>query len=284
MHFNSNLRKGALFMAVSALLFTAACKQAGPDNLKDGDDNGGYASDISRVEWVNNDVISIVDAAGTVYNGAYMRTTGTTLSGCATVGTDTVVSPHKLIIRFGDVNCVCQDGRKRRGSIIVTYDGQYFDTNAVHTITYDRYFVNDNELTGSVKTVRIDTTITGNWFYQVTVNDSLNMSQDPLQSQYVVWTGNLVRKWIGGATTGDRNDDVFSISGAATLTRANGHIFSCAISTPLQFAVNCDYAESGVVNVNGYNGTRRLDYGTGTCDAAAKLYIDVNSFPLTIVK
>src|SRR6202000_120604 len=105
--------------------------------------------DGSRVELVNNDVISIADAAGTLYNGGALRTTST-FGTCATVGSDTTIVPHQLTIRFGPEDCVCLDGRKRRGTIIVYYNGEYTDTNQVHKITYSNYFINDNEVTGSV--------------------------------------------------------------------------------------------------------------------------------------
>jgi hypothetical protein len=281
MHFNPSISKYALFIAIPMFLFSA-CTPVADGNLTDVDDNGGYASDASRIEWINNDVISIADAAGLVYNGAYLRTTHTTLGSCATVGTDTVsAGPHTLVIRFGtssggsnSVNddCVCLDGRKRRGTIIVSYNGRYFDYGQVHTITYDNYYINDNQLTGSVRTILSDTTVTGNWHYNVSVNDSLNMSPDPLKSEFIVWNGTFDRKWINGASTlTDRNDDGFLVSGNATLTRPNGHQFTFNISSPLQVMMNCDYIETGIVNVSGYQGSRVLNYGNGTCDANAQV-------------
>ena len=268
---------------VSMLLF-AACTPVRQASLTDVDDNGGYASDASRIELANNDVIDIADEAGTLYNAAYIATPSGLGLSSVTVGTDTISSPHTLIIRFGNSDLVCLDGRKRRGTIIVSYDGIYSDQKKVHTITFDHYFLNGNELTGTIQTIRVDTTITGNWYYNVVVNDSMNMSQDPLLSQYVVWTGNLVRKWVTGYASNDRNDDIFSISGAATLTRPNAHSFSFGISTPLQFAIGCDFAESGVANVTGYNGARILNFGTGNCDANAQLNIGVNVYQLTLTK
>lgn len=275
----SNFTKGAFLIAISALLITSCSKPEGNNSLSDADDRGGYASDASRIELINNDVISLADVAGTLYNGFY-------IGGGATVATDTISDPHVLIIRFGNTDVQCADGRKRRGSIIVSYKGRYLDTNKVHNITYDNYYINGNQLSGSVSTVRIDTTVTGKWFYNVSVNDSLNMSQDPVNSQYVVWKGNLVRKWINGDVMGtlDRNDDAFSISGSAVLTRPNGHSFSFGISSPLQVAIGCDYIEAGEANVSGLNGSRILNYGSGDCDVNAQLKIGVSYYPITLTK
>ncbi len=283
MHCISFFRKGAFLVVTSMLLFTS-CSRNSNTSAPTTDDNGGYASDASRIEWANNDAISIADAAGEVYNGAYMRTTHTTIGTCALVGTDTTAGyTHNLTIRFGDKDCMCLDGRNRRGTIIVYYNGEYSDTNQVHTITFDSYYINGNQLTGSIRSVRVDTTIVGNWYYKLDVNDSMNLTPGEMNSQYVVWTGNLVRKWVAGYATGDRSDDVFSISGSATLTRANGHQFSFDIATPLQFSLNCNYAESGVVDVYGpVPPMRLLNYGSGDCDANAQLSIGVNIYSLVM--
>ncbi len=280
MHFNSTFRKGTLFIAAFMILF-AACKRASKDDnyLSDDDDRIGYAADISRIELANDDVISLADQAGTLYNATYIRKDN---NSCATVATDTVSAVHTLIIRFGNTNCPCADGRNRRGAIIISYTGKYSDTGIIHTITYDNYYVNDNHLTGSVKVTRVNTTVTGDWYYRVQVNDSLNMSPDPLQSKFVVWSASLTRKWIGGAQDNPRENDVFSVSGSGTLTRPNGHVFSVGISTPLQFAINCDYAESGVANVTGYTGARVVNYGTGNCDASAQINIAQHVYQVTM--
>src|SRR4051812_3552251 len=126
-----SLRNFALLIVVPMFVFSG-CKRVSDGDLTDGDDNGGYASDASRIEWVNNDVISIADAAGLLYNATY-------ISSCATVATDTIsAGNHVLIIRFGTGgvggvttaadDCIGIDGRKRRGTIIVSYTGHYFDS------------------------------------------------------------------------------------------------------------------------------------------------------------
>lgn len=269
---------------VLAIFAIGGCKKTDSNPLTDADDDGGYASDASRIEWMSNDAISIADAAGTFYNGVYMKTTNT-FGTCAIVAVDSVSTPHTLTIRFGDVNCMCLDGKNRRGSIIVSYNGSYADSNKIHTISYDNYYVNDIRLSGTTKVTRVDTTVVGNWYYRVLVDDTMTTKPNT----YVTWKGALTRKWISGYNTGDRSDDAFSISGNTTLVRPNGHLFTFDIQTPLKFALNCDYAESGVVNVTGFNGdTRVLNYalgnnGTpGSCDNAAQLNIGVHVYQLKL--
>jgi len=295
MHCNSILRKYALFLVVPMFLYSA-CTPVSDSTLTNVDDNGGYASDASRIEWINDDVISLGDAAALIYNGNYMRTTKTTIDGvCATVATDTSGAVNTLIIRFGQsgtgsssdpVDCNCLDGRKRRGSIIIQYSGHYFDSGTIHTFSFNNYFVNDIQVMGNIQTIIADTTVTGNHHYSVYASDSINMSQDPHQSQFIVWNGTFDRKWISGESTPGRGDDAFLISGNATITRANGHQFTFAISSPLQVNMNCNYIEAGIVTVTGSQaqGGHILNYGTGGCDASASVSISgtgVYNFTLT---
>ncbi len=278
-------QKLSKFIVAGALsvLAIAGCKRAINDDnyLANDDDRIGYATDANRIEFANNDVISLADQAGILYNAEYIRSS---TSRCATVAVDTVNQPHTLIIRFGDNDCLCADGRKRRGAIIVSYAGRYLQNGDVKTITFNNYHLDGNRLMGAIKMTRVDTAVTGDPFYVVQVNDTMDVNPDPLQSKYLVWTGNLLRKWVGGDKTSDRNDDYFSVAGNATLTRPNGHKFDFNISTPLQFGTSCDFAQSGVVNVTGYTGNRILNYGNGTCDNQAQLNIGVNIYQLTLEK
>lgn len=283
MHYSAILKKSVLF-AVFAIFAIAGCKKTDSNPLSDEDDAGGYASDASRIEWLSDDAISIADAAGNFYNGVYMKGTNT-FGTCALVSIDTVSSPHVLIIRFGSENCMCLDGKNRRGNIVVRYSGKYTDSNKLHTISFQDYYVNDIRLSGTTKVTRVDTTVVGNWYYRVLVDDTMTTKPN----EYVTWKGTLTRKWIAGYNTGDRSDDIYSVSGNTTIVRANAHLFAFDIQTPLQVALGCDYIQSGVANVTGFNGdTRVLNYALGNngtpgqCDNRAQLNIGVHVYQLVL--
>ena len=274
MKLGSILKCGFLIAGLSALALSG-CRQAPANESLGTDDNGGYASDISKIQLYTDDAISIADVAGTYYNAVFIG------SSCATVAVgDTMPGDnHFLIVRFGDnQNCLGLDNRNRRGNIIISYTGSYLDTANLHTITFDNYFVDGVQLTGTINYSRVDTTVVGNWYYNVSLSDTLISAAN----QYTVWKGTLVRQWVGGYATGDRTDDVFSISGNATLTRANMHQFACAIAAPIQDALNWNYAESGIVNVSGASGVRVLNYGYGAQDNLAQINIGNNAYSVTL--
>src|ERR1017187_7085357 len=89
----SLLKKGA-FLIVVTVLTLAACRRSnnGTPVLTGTDDNGGYASDATKLEQNSNDAISTADLAVTT-NTSGLRTTTTYPNISRTYsGTDTTVT------------------------------------------------------------------------------------------------------------------------------------------------------------------------------------------------
>lgn len=204
----------------------------------------------------------------------------TVLSQCATVTNDTLANPHQLTIDFGTANCLCADGNYRHGKIIVTYSGKYRDMGHTHTITFDNYFVNDNQVTG-IKTVSYTSnTAAGNPKYDITVNGQVILANN---AGTISWTSTRTRTWLEGYSTKDWSDDVYEISGSGTVTRANGKTFTINITTPLHVALACKWIESGVVEITPAGAAvRTLDYGNGTCDAQANFTVNGKTYSVTL--
>jgi len=288
MSYKSILKTGAFIIAASVITL-AACKKNDSNNntpaLTNADDNGGYASDAAKLESTSNDVISISDEAASS-GAANLRTT----SVCATVTNDTAVTPHVLTINFGSTDCLCADGKYRKGEIIVTYTGHYKDSLSTHTISYDGYYVNDNKVSGSKTVTNQGTNTSGQVWYTVAVNDSITLTTDSV----ITWTAHRTRTWLDGYSTVLRSDDVYSIadqSGYSTLlTRANGHVFTISITSPLTVAQDCDFIEAGTLDISSSTftgGDRILNYsyslGTaGSCDDLAQLTIGSHTYVVTL--
>lgn len=260
---NFYLCLSTFIVTISVFIFTAAChKSMVTDN--------GYAIEQANTEKTFSDIESISDQASTVSSGSHMayRTTGTTTLGCATV----TKSGDSIIIDFGSSNCICLDGRTRRGKIIVTYSGNYMDSNSVHTITFDNFYQNDNKVTGTKTVTNTGHNSSGQPTYNISVNGSITLAGGGTIS--AIW--NRVRTWTAGYNTPlDFTDDVYSISGTGTLVRANGaHIaVDIPVSTPLVLAAGCKYIEAGTITFTLSNGvSRSLNYGnTPACDNIAQL-------------
>ena len=247
-------------ITLSVFVFTAACHKTSTSSNED----TTPATDYSVAEKTFNDVQTVSDQAATVNGNMAFRTTATTGSGCATVthsfnGTDSV-----LTIDFGSTDCLCHDGSYRRGQIIVTYTGHYADSGSVHNITFNNFFHNDNQVTGTKTVTNMGHNSSGQIYFDVTINCSIIKANG--ETHTANW--NRVRTWV---TQGTPN--VYQITGSGTLVRPNGKTVSINITTPLVVASDCRWIEAGTLVYTLPNGLNRtLNYGnTAVCDDLAQL-------------
>ncbi len=253
-------------LLLSAALLTAltGCKKDTASSTED----TGYAADYARLENSFGNAQDLADRAVQSGSAANLKTT----SLCATVTHDTMSSPRVLTIDFGSTNCLCNDGKYRRGKIKVAYTGRYADSGTVRTFSFDQYFINDNQLTGRKTVTNMGRNGQGQPVFSIVQNDSLILTNgNGIRS----WNSTRTRTWTAGYNTTTWTDDAYDVSGSAMLTRASGKTFSILITTPLHRALSCDWIESGVVTITPTGGvTRTLDFGNGGCDSTATLTVN----------
>lgn len=241
---------------------------------------GGYGTDNARLEQTFDDVQNIADQAATTGTLSNYKVEANILSNCATITHDTTVTPHVLTIDFGSTNCLCMDGRYRRGQIIVTYNGHYRDSGYVHTITFNNYFVNNHQVTGTKTVTNMGHNPAGNLYYNISVNGSIILANN---GGTLSWTSSRTRTWVAGEGTATRSDDVYEITGNASITRPNGNTFTMNITAPLKVALNCYWIEQGTIQMTAANGVvRTLDYGNGNCDNQATVTMNGNTYYITL--
>ena len=256
---------GTLALTLSAVIFVVSCNKKDTTTTED----TGYTTDQSTAEKSFNDAQSISDQASTITSGGTLgyKTTELT-SGCATVTRTT----GSITIDFGSTNCLCLDGRYRRGQILVTYTGNYSDSGSTHTITFNNYYQNDNQVIGTKTVTNMGHNSLGQPYFNVTVAGSIVKSTGGTVS--AAW--NRVRTWTAGYNTPtDFTDDQYAITGSGTITRANGSVVTVAISNsaPLIIASGCRWIEAGTLTYTLPSGlTRTINFGnTPSCDANAVL-------------
>ena len=277
-------KKISTFIAVavigSSLLFTSCKKDASKDADVESSENNALA------EASFNDVTSIADQAA-LGGSVNMRVAGENRedgslgSGCATVTIDTVSTPHIITIDFGSTNCVCNDGRTRRGKILLSYSGRYRESGTVISISFNNYFVNDNQLTGTKTITNQGLNNAGNLVYKIEVNGQILKANG---AGTISWTSSRQREWTAGANTPlVWSDDAYSITGTASGTNASGKSYTINITKPLVRKMSCRWFESGTVDVTPEGKpARTLDYGTSGCDANATVTILGYSFPIVL--
>lgn len=189
---------------------------------------------------------------------------------CVAITLDTTMMPRLLTIDFGEENCLCRDGKYRRGKILITFNGRYRQAGTIIATAFDNYHVNDNHVMGR-RTVENMGLNDDNFIrYQIQVDGQLNLTDGNVLS----WQSNRKRTWIAGYNTPFWRDDVYLIEGSGMFTNSSGTQVDREIIKPLRRELSCHYPVSGRIEISPVDGSQRiLDYGEGECDNLAKLSI-----------
>ncbi|GAA3935514.1 hypothetical protein [Hymenobacter algoricola] len=272
---------GFAALASSVLLFTTSCNKdnASPvDNLESAEDNGTADEENAAI----GDIVSAtapVDAA--VANGPAPDPNdfSKVLNPCAQRSYD--AATRTLTIDFGTVNCLCPNGKTRRGKIVVVFSpGVYRQAGAVTTVTLVNYFVNDNQHTGT----RIFTN-TGSGSFTLDVQNASVVTPNGTHS----WTSQRQYTRTAGFGTATILDDAYQISGQATGTNRRGVSYTAAVQQPLvkKFAVGCarHFTTGTVLITNSKDKTLLLNYdptGSAACDNIATITVNGRTRTITL--
>jgi hypothetical protein len=274
-------------LALSTLLLTGcfltSCRKDGLDADIEAAENNAIS------ESTFNDVTTLVDQSVNSGNVLLEANDGFSAaddqaglgSDCATVTLDTGSSTRSVTIDFGTTNCLCKDGRNRRGKIIATYTGRYRSPGTVITISFDNYFVNENQVKGTKKVTNNGSNNAGHLVYSVEVNGQIVKANN---GGTISWSSARQREWTAGENTPlILTDDSYSITGSASGTNASGLSYTIKITQPLVRVMSCRWFESGKLEVTPEGkATRTLDYGSSGCDANATVTILNKTYPIVL--
>jgi len=274
---SKNLILLALFVVVSIGLYSGCKKDTAADTSK------ATTMDNSNIlaERVFNDVGNFTSHVMATNNSNFKSVTdGSPISSCLRVSFDFISTPGKFTLDFGTENCFCEDGQYRRGKIIVTFDKAYGDSLATMNTSFDNYFVNDNQITGTrtLKYKGRNQAGIPNW--DVTVNGSIILAENKGTLSYQA-TRNT--QMIEGSKTIDYKDNVFSTTGSASGVALNGQAYTLLITSPLISKAVCGNFVKGTAEITPAGETARiLDYGDGNCDNKATVTVNGVTFNVNL--
>jgi hypothetical protein len=278
--------KRSILLGIATCCLIAATFSACKKDSKESDSDTTAAQDNSLAEGQYNDVNTMVDASVNIgASFTFRQETGArtedALGGCTKVTLDTANTACTLTIDFGTTNCEGPDGRKRRGKILATWTGKYRDKNTVVNITFDNYFVNDNQIKGSHKTTNLGYNTAQHLVYKIEVDGSIVKANN---GGTIYWKSTREREWVtGSATPVNITDDTYSITGSASGITADGVAYAINITAPLVRKMNCYWFESGKLDVTPAGRlTRTLDYGSSGCDNKGTVTIGNATFNVTL--
>jgi hypothetical protein len=270
-HTKNLLATGLIAIAMTSLIFTG-CKKEQDTTESDTQSE----SDNALAESTFSDMHSISDEAyGGGMSSFKTESTGGILAMCAKIAFNNKNSsdPDSISVDFGPTNCLCKDGRNRRGKIIVSYTRHYIDSGAFIAISTDNYFVDDNKIDGIKSIKNNGRNAAGNLSWTLTVDGTITKANG---GGVISWKATRTREWIAGDLTPFFwYDDVYLITGSASGTNINGKTFSSNISKPLRREMKCRWIVSGTHEFTpSGKPTRVLDYGNGTCDNDASVTVN----------
>lgn len=281
--------KQILFGLISfaALLVLSNCKsrQLNQDATAAEDNN------IAEAKW---------DDVGDQVDGSVELNPNDTIpawNNCATLRVDTLGSPFPILftLDFGETECLCDDGRLRKGSIIYELSGFYRMTGTTVKVSTDDYFVDGYKVVGSRITTNLGKNSNDLPEFSIQVSDAEITTPE---GETITWNCDRTRTWAEGSETGFFTkdtvnggvlgwagllDDVYEITGLASGTTRDGRAYTATITSPIRVELDCKWITSGEVELKPDELlTRTLNYGDGTCDDAATVTIGRKSYDITL--
>ena len=273
---------GMLLLAGMAIIYTGCKKdeESGPAKSRDKEVNA--TKDDALADKLFSELTDITDEAvrgnEKSYKGLMLDTIF--MGPCVTVTIDTLSFPLTITIDFGDVNCLCNDNKWRRGKIHVQHDGPFWAVGTMITTTLEDYFVNNHQLTGTKILTNQGLNSNGNPTWTVQVDGQVIKPDGGV----ITWVGNRMREWASGHNTPFIWwDDTYMFTGSHNVVAANGATMSATIIQGLEVQLNCYWIKSGIIELQHSDlPLIVLDYGAGTCDDDAIVYIDGTPYPIKL--
>ena len=195
-----------------------------------------------------------------------------------------------LIIDFGEVDCLDEYGKLRRGKIIVIYTAPYQDSLAQINTTFDHYYVNStNWVQGSRIVTNLGRNVNGDMVFNIDIDANITTEIGRID-----WISNRTKFWTDGRnTTQYPFDDIYIVVGSASGNGLNNRDFTVNITDSLEVNLGCLLPTithnkrcaivSGKVRItpDGYS-AREIDYGMGGCDCDFSVTINGETYLLVV--
>lgn len=178
---------------------------------------------------------------------------------------------HKIVIDFGE-GCVGPGGRVHKGKIILIYSTVPGDHLANRIITFENYFVNNRQITGTIELRDVNVNSKGNIECTKRIKDLRIIFAN---GTFVTYNGERIREWLAGYGDDDPTNNVFRMTGSFEGVSSFGHTFTHVITDPIISDWSCASAGffarvSGRIEMTKLSGfgirKRIIFYGDGECD------------------
>ena len=232
--------------------------------------NGDVDQSLVLAENKNADLFGFADAPPP------SRLRSTDSPACATITLDRTEFPITVTIDFG-AGCRGNDGRTRRGKIIIVFSDTIRKNGSTATTTFDNFYVDSAKVEGK----HILTNLSQPGKPKVK-REIINGKLTWPSGRWIERSSEKYFEMVKGVNTRLREDDVFSITGEASGKNSRNKSWTAKITSPLEKRANCRWITKGIVNFQRNDKTGSLDYGSGDCDNKAILKINEFTKEITL--
>jgi len=267
------------FVLVGSLAIFIACKKESvisEDPTTASSAISTSANDDNTADAAFMDLKEVTDQTGLE---ATLKGIDSTKYPCAKITTtvDTILKTITATVDFGSENCLCKDGKNRRGKIQVKITGNKNIVGSSIVYTAVDYFVNNNGVSGT-KTL----TVVGDHSFRIVV---VNGKVTKADGGVITWNTDRTRTMTAGKDTPEFTDDVFEISGTTSGINAAGNAYKFTTVTPLVKANGCPWIKSGKLKIERAGKLdATIDYGDGTCDDQGTVTVANTTKTITLKK
>ncbi|WP_430405992.1 hypothetical protein [Fluviicola sp.] len=193
---------------------------------------------------------------------------------------DTVGVQDTITIDWGTNNCTCQDYKQRRGKLIISYNGAYYNQGTIVKFTPVNYYVNDNKVEGVMTVENMGLNSQSQPYYNVDINGVVTLTT----GEVATYVSAQVRTFTNGYNTvWNIADDEWDVTGTATAQVVNGDGYVANVTSPLHVKAYCAYITKGTLEITPTGkSTRTIDYGNGNCDGTFTIEINGHTYTINV--
>ncbi|MBK8450034.1 MAG: hypothetical protein WBO31_09255 [Saprospiraceae bacterium] len=179
--------------------------------------------------------------------------------------------PNILTIDYGTAGVTSNNGRIRKGKIIVQLSAPITSTGAERIVSHEDFFIDDVKITGMViLTNQGQNALSQNLFLRTVTGRVLSFPT----GKTIRWNALQTLTQLEGSNTPNlKSDDEWSILGTSSGVTRSGKIFNTSTPVALISRFSCPWIVKGISNLTFESNAFSIDFGDGTCNNAATLIL-----------
>ena len=266
---------------VVVLFFTTACQkeEENPNQLSDLDVLA--AQDEATVESVFEDIDDI-GFESLLYTESGGRTEANDDSPifCAVRTHD---KENKTIIIDYGKGCIGKHGRERSGKIIISYTDQRFVPGAVHTITFNNFYIDGKKIDGNRTRTNISESDNDFLRFRITLEKGKVTWEDgTFATREATWETTRIRTpnpinderiRTGNASGVNRNEIGYTVNITKAIVWKRGCLPQVRVMIPVEGTKVKEFEDGRIISI---------DYGDGSCDNYFTITKDGESKPVEL--